>query len=107
MTDDNTAIVAEVRTYMQRMDGALTTIADALIKIARLEERHIETRDSLARAFSAIEKVEHEQTEQRVVIAEMRGDMKQLQEVRGWIVSGVLAVAGLVGVAVVGLVVVK
>lgn len=97
----------EVRRYMGRMDGALSTIADAMVKIARLEERHQETRESLGRAFDRMDKSDEVQSAHTVVIATIQEQIKPLAEVRGWAVSGVLAVFGLVCVAIVGLVLVK
>lgn len=98
---------AEVRNYMGRMDGALSTIADAMVKIARLEERHQETRESLGRAFDRMDASDKVQARHTVELATLQEQIKPLKEVRSWVVSGVLAVFGLVGLAVVGLVLVK
>lgn len=106
MTTQNDPFVAEVRQYMGRMDGALSTIADAMVKIARLEERHQETRESLGRAFDRLESVEKRQADDAVVVERIQGRLKPLEEARGWMVTGMIAVVGLVGMAVVGLVLV-
>lgn len=86
---------------------AVGQIADAMVKIARLEERHQETRESLGRAFERIESVERAQADQRVEIVRLSGEIAPLKESRGWMMSGLLAAVGIVGAAIIGLVLVK
>jgi uncharacterized protein involved in exopolysaccharide biosynthesis len=92
---------------VQDIRSAINQIAEAMVKIARLEERHEETRGSLGRAFDRIEAVEKTQADQRVDIVKIQGELAPLKESRGWTVNGILAVVAVVGAAVIGLVVVK
>ena len=107
MTTENDTFHTDVRRYISKMDDALEKIADALVKIARLEERHQETRESLGRMGDRMAKSDDIQAAHTVQLATISEQLKPLSEARTWIISGVLAVVGLVGVAVVGLVVVK
>jgi len=96
MTIDNRVAVLE--RSCDDMKSAIFDIRDSLQVLARLEERHAETRDALGRAFNDIEKME-----ERVKNIELH--LPGLIEMRGWVVMGMLGIAGLVGVALVGLVV--
>lgn len=80
------------------MKDALTSISQSLQRLVALEERHMETREGLNRAFSAIEK-------QNNRIAEIEKHMPGLQEVRVWVINGVLTVVGIVGMAAMAMVV--
>lgn len=86
---------------------AVGQIADAMVKIARLEERHQETRESLGRAFERIEAVERAQSDQRVELVTLKAQIKPLEESRGWMVTAMLGTIGLVGAAALSLVLAK
>lgn len=86
---------------------AVGQIAQAMDKIARLEERHQETRASLGRAFDRLDSIEKTQGELRVTLVRLEAAIVPLQESRGWMVKGMLALTGLVGFSVIGLVLVK
>lgn len=105
-TPDSHRVEAVERAVSEIRD-AVGQIADALVKIARLEERHQETRESLGRAFDRIEAVEKGHADIRVEVVKLDGALKPLQESRGWVVSAGLGVLNAVGLAIVGLVLVK
>lgn len=92
------ARVAVLERDCTEMKSAIFDIRDSLQILARLEERHSETRDALSRAFVAIEKIE-------LRLSKIEQHMPGLVEMRGWVIMGMLGIAGLVGVAIVGLVV--
>lgn len=88
------------------MRDAVSQIADAVTKIARLEERHSETREGLSRAFSRIERLDARLAEDRLEIERIKGQMEPLKETRKWIVGGIISIVGIVGTAVITLVVI-
>ena len=94
-----------VEKAVERISEGVQKIAEYTGKLAVLEERHAETRDGLERAFTAIEKVgrEHENTEARLQNIEVV--MPGLKETRKWVVGGILAIVGMVGLAMVAIVV--
>ena len=90
--------VAVLEKSCDDMKEAIMDIRDSLQVLVRLEERHAETREALSRAFGDIEKVEN-----RLKNIELH--MPGLVEMRGWVIMGMLGIAGLVGVALVGMVI--
>lgn len=115
---------------------AVKDIRQATVTIARLEERHAETREAINRCFQSAEKnaeailavkancesaykqIAHDAARESVAlrteVAEINlkltvieGRMKPLEEMRGFVVKAVVAVVGLVGAALIGLVLVK
>lgn len=75
--------VADIKDEMKR-------IAAGMERIARLEERHANSGEAIARAFSKIQ--DHEQ---RLIKLEVEAPMTKM--VRNWIISGVIGVIGLLG----------
>lgn len=75
------------------IEKTLEQIADNLSKLASLEQKHLETREALERAFSTIEKHDGR-------LRVMETEMPTLTLVRGWIIMGVVGILGLLGVAV-------
>ena len=97
MTDDRR--LTAVENAVQDIRDAVGQIAEAMTKIARLEERHAETRDALARAFSQIHALREDTDDHKVRFAVLEGQIEPLKEARKWVVSGVMAVVSLVGTA--------
>ncbi len=95
---DMEARLAVIEGNQVEFKGAVIGIQKNLEMLVRLEERHAETREALGRAFAAQEKLE-----ERIEVIEKH--MPGLVEMRGWILAGMLATLGLVGLALVGLVV--
>lgn len=92
--------VGDIRTAIDR-------IADAMAQIARLEEKHTETRDAIGRAFSEIGELKRETAHVRMELVAIRGELKPLQESRSWINAAMLGIVALVGTAVIGLVLIQ
>ena len=106
-----------------KIESTLATLVEAVGTLATIEQKHLETREALERAFAALEKqgervyalemerhaslarsdhilhlerttVEHDK---RLLALEL--EMPTLKLVRGWIIAGVLSMMGLLGVA--------
>lgn len=73
-------------------------ISKSLSRLVALEERHIETRESLKRAFTTLEK--HDAR-----IDDIERDMPQLKEMRSMCVKIIIAVIGAVGLAMLNMVI--
>lgn len=82
--------VAAIKAEMQR-------IAAGMERIARLEERHATHNDALTRAFTRVEQIE-----QRLVKLEVEVPITRM--VRGWVISGVIGVVGLLGTQLVAVI---
>jgi hypothetical protein len=78
---------------LEMIEKTLQAISENLSKLAALEQKHIETRDAVGRAFDAIEG--HE-TRLRAVEVEM----PTLKLTRKWVLSGVIGIVSLLAVAI-------
>jgi hypothetical protein len=76
---------------------AVKSIDASLQTLARLEQRHLETREGLERAFSAI-------TNQESRVKAIELEMPTLKMVKGWIISGALFIVAGVAVAAGGII---
>lgn len=100
--------VSNVERAVERVSRAVESIDESLKVLARLEVRHEETRDGLQRCFSEMEKYEiacmaaHEKCSERIGTVEL--EMPTLKLARYWVIAGVTGIIGLLGVAVVHLV---
>ena len=75
-------------------------MAEALVTLARLEERHSETRADL-------ERVTAEQGDHGKRLRTLEVALPPLVETRGYIVKALVAIIGMVGTALIGLVLMK
>ena len=134
MTITTTSPQTEAR--ILALEDAVKDIRDAVVTIARLEERHAETREAINRCFQSAEKnanailavkaeseaavrqavadsvresvaLRTEVAEIKLKVSEIEGRMKPLEEMRGFVVKAVVVLVGMVGTALVGLVMVK
>jgi hypothetical protein len=98
MSDDHPAVidyrVGLVERAVQDIGLALTAIKESLQTLAVLETRHAETRESLARAFRTIEDMDDR-------ISVIEHGLPLLNLTSKWVRGGVIAIVGLVGVAVI------
>lgn len=85
-----------VERAVEKIAEAVERIASSMAQIAQLEVRHAETREGLERAFAEIAKLQEENKalEGRVVIIER--DIPSLKEARGWAITAVGIVVGVV-----------
>lgn len=74
------------------IEDTLKAIAENLERLAALEQKHLETREALGRAFDAIKA-----NETRVRSIEL--ELPTLKLIRGWVIAGVIGCASLLGMA--------
>lgn len=83
----------DITTYRLGMiEKTLESLADNIKALTTLEQKHLETRESINRSFKAIEAIE---ARTRAIEVEM----PTLKLVRGWVITGILGILGLLGVA--------
>jgi septation ring formation regulator EzrA len=98
-------VVSEVREAIKSIDSSLRTLA-------ALEVKHEETRNGLNRAF---QEIQHHEVRIRTLeldapkkgderISEIEREMPTMKMVRGWVIAGVTGIMGILGVAVLHLV---
>lgn len=75
------------------IEKTLQAISENLERLATLEQKHLETREALNRAFDAIKGVEDR-------TRKMELEMPTLKMIRGWVIAGVIGCASLLGIAV-------
>lgn len=100
----------EMREVIFSLKDSQQAISNSLERLVRLEERHVETREAITRAFSAIEKIAAGMHELRMQVPanldprlrEIEASMPGLIEMRRWMTAGVLSVVGLIGAAIIG-----
>jgi len=73
------------------IEQTLVNISESLHQLAQLEQKHLETRESLNRAFEMIAK-----QEERVRVIEI--ELPTLKMIRGWVIAGVVSCASLLGI---------
>jgi len=80
---------------VREIKDAVGSIAKSLDTLARLEERHQETRDSLTRAFNRIE--DHE-----VRLRKTEAEVPTTRLVKTWVIAGITGLVGIVASMIVG-----
>lgn len=76
---------------LEMIEKTLASMSDSVRQLVSLEQKHIETRQAIERAFSELK-------EQDTRIREVEQEMPTLKLTRGWIIAGVLGVFGVLGV---------
>lgn len=89
--------VTNLENVVDEVKNAVKSIDQSLRTLASLEVKHEETRNGLNRAFTEIG--DHE-TRMRT----MENEMPTLKLVRGWVIAGVVGIMGILGVAILHLV---
>lgn len=90
--------VATLETAVGKIEVAVSSIAQSMQAIVRLEEHHAQTRDSVERCFA-----QGEDHEERLRVLEKDAPTARL--VAKWVISWVIGIVSLVGAALIGLVV--
>lgn len=73
------------------IEETLKAMRENLVQLTALEQKHVETREALERAFKEIKA-----NDERMRVIEV--EMPTLKLVRGWVIAGVLGCAALLGV---------
>lgn len=96
-----------VESALEKVADAIQEIAASTRLIAHLELKHAETRDSLERAFGEIKDLQGVDVmlDTRMRVVEL--DMPALNATRRTVDNAIFSVVGLVGLAVIGLVLVR
>ena len=101
----------EMREVIFSLKESQQAISNSLERLVRLEERHVETREALTRAFTQVERHAQMIHEVRMQIPanleerlrKIEQDMPGLIEMRRWVTAGVMSVVGLIGAGLIGL----
>lgn len=93
MPDDQSPDNKLTQYRLSMIEQSLHAISDTLTKLAQLEQKHIETREAIGRAFDSIDG--HD-----LRIRGMEAEMPTLKLVRGWVISGCIGIIGLLAVSV-------
>ncbi len=75
------------------LETTLEAVKENLIKLAQLEQKHIETKESLTRAFDSMNDLNKR-------LQTVESEMPTLKLVRGWVIAAVLGIVSLLGVAI-------
>lgn len=89
--------MARMEGILERMETAMSNMANAITELVRLDQKQIETANGLSRAFAALKELEA-----RIATIELAIPILNLTS--GWVRSGVVAVVGIVGFAIIYLV---
>lgn len=79
---------------LSQLERAVTKLVEQNATIIAMEQRHLETREALERAFKSLK-------EQDGRIRAIETDLPTMRLVRGWVITGVLAVMAASGTVVV------
>lgn len=76
---------------LSAIEKAVSSISDNMGKLVLLEQKHMETREALARAFKTIEALD-------VRVKAMEDELPTLKMTRGWVIAGTLGTISVVGI---------
>lgn len=96
---------------MTGIEAAIVKVADAMERIARLEERLAAHNDAMRRAFDAIDRNSQDMTEHFRAADERMKALENAQPVQklvtGWVLAWIAGAVGLLGGAVAAVVLIK
>lgn len=94
MSDEikDTSVDALTSYRLTMIEKTLEAVSLNLKQLTELEIKHIETREALGRAFDELAS-----QSKRITVVEL--EMPTMRLARGWIIAGVVAIVGMVGVA--------
>jgi hypothetical protein len=74
------------------IESTLEAVRENLVKLAQLEQKHLETKESLTRAFDSMNDINNR-------LREIEHEMPTLKLVRGWVIAGFIGILSLLGIA--------
>lgn len=95
-----------IATDMAEVKKAVNSIAESLSKLAALEERHNASNEAISRAFEEIAETKETIKNISDKVHNIEVDMPILKLAKEWVFKGVLVMAGVVGLAILGLVII-
>lgn len=98
MSEIHTDPVAMLARDMREVKDTLSTVAEAVVRLARLEERHAETREAQKETQDHVAAIGDRVVKIEVRQATQAEEIKTLRESRGWMLAGL----GLILIAVIG-----
>lgn len=75
---------------LQMIEDTLKAIKESLNTLAMLEQKHVQTREALERAFSTIGKMEER-------VRKIEHELPTLTLVRKWVIGGMVGIMSLLG----------
>lgn len=75
------------------IESTLEAVRENLVKLAQLEQKHLETKESLTRAFNSMNDLNDR-------LRNVEAEMPTLKLVRGWVIAALMGIISLLGVAV-------
>ena len=76
---------------LNMIESTLKAVSENLITLSHLEQKHVETKDALARAFNSVGDLNNR-------MREVESEMPTLKLIRAWVIAGVIGILGLLGV---------
>ncbi|MES2319998.1 MAG: hypothetical protein V4631_21160 [Pseudomonadota bacterium] len=74
------------------IEKAVSTISDNMGQLILLEQKHIETRDALTRAFKELDAQDGR-------LRSIEDELPTLKLARGWVIAGTVGTVGVIGIA--------
>lgn len=78
---------------LSMIEKTLQAISESLERLATLEQKHLETREALNRAFTQIDIQDGR-------LRNIETEMPTLTLVRGWVLAGGIGIIGMLGIAI-------
>jgi len=78
---------------LNMIESTLKTVSENLVTLAQLEQKHLETKESLARAFNSMSDLNSR-------MREVEAELPTLKLIRGWVIAGVISIVSMLGVAI-------
>ena len=76
---------------LEMIEKTLASMSDSVKQLVSLEQKHIETRQAIERAFDELK--DHDKR-----IRDVEQEMPTMKLTRGWIIGGVMGVFGIMGI---------
>lgn len=78
---------------LQMIEETLKAIRDSLNTLAALEQKHLQTREAIERAFANMQKIDER-------VRKIEHEMPTLTLVRKWVIGGIIGIISLLGITI-------